>query len=247
MLHASLHEKFAAHGLNPEIFLDAGTLERFSFTDFRDIATRLHDSSLTVTLHAPFLDLSPGSVDPAVKALTRHRFEQVLGLVPVFKPRTVVCHAGYDRKRYRPWRDQWIENSLNMWSWLGERVLNEGGRLVLENVYEHGPEDIRILFENLEAQRVGFCLDTGHQAAFSGTSLETWLESMDPFLEQLHIHDNFGNWDDHLGLGQGNIDFRVVFDHLKARGKDAPVITLEMHREEDLWSSIAYLEKMWPW
>jgi len=247
MLYESYREVFFEHRLNPEITLDAGALERFSFTDFQDMAKQLHSRSLTVTFHAPFMDLSPGSIDPAISALTRHRFEQMLELVPVFKPKTVVCHTGYDGKRYRAWRGQWIENSLEMWAWLAEQIQNEGGRLMLENVFEHGPDEMQILFENLVDRDVGFCLDTGHQAAFSSTSLETWIESLDPFLGQLHLHDNFGDRDDHLALGRGNIDFQHFFNHLKTLREDPPVITLEPHREEDLWLSIAYLEKLWPW
>ena len=46
--------------------------------------------------------------------------------IPFFKPKTVVCHFGYDLKRYESFRDEWIENSLETWSWLGEH-LNELG------------------------------------------------------------------------------------------------------------------------
>jgi sugar phosphate isomerase/epimerase len=247
MLFESHLELFLQNRINPEIALSADALERFSLTDFRNVAAQLHEHGLSVTLHAPFMDLSPGSPDPAVRALTRHRFEQMLELVPIFKPKTVVCHAGYDRKRYWPMRDAWIENSLEVWSWFGAGILNAGGRLMLENVYEHSPEDIRMLFEKLENQSVGFCLDTGHQAVFSTTSLEVWIESLHPYLGQLHLHDNQGSQDDHLALGQGKIDFQPIFNHLKNRRNEPPVITLEPHRESDLWLSIEYLESIRPW
>jgi len=247
MLYESFIELFIEHGLNPEIALDSEALERFSFADFSDIAAQLHKHSRTISIHAPFMDLSPGSPDPAIRALTRHRFEQTLELVPLFKPKTVVCHTGYDRKRYLSLRDAWIENSLEIWSWFGTRIRNEGSLLMLENVYEHGPEDIQILFENLRDQSVGFCLDIGHQVVFSSTSLETWMESLGPYLGQIHLHDNRGEQDDHLALGRGKIDFPLFFNHLKTRKKVPPLITIEIHSEKDLWPSIEYLEKIWPW
>lgn len=247
MLYESYLDMFLTNGLNPEIGLDCTALENFSFSQFSNIADRLHQRGLSITLHAPFIDLSPGSPDPAVRALTRHRFEQVLKLMPLFKPKTVVCHAAYDSKRYRVFRDQWIENSLQTWFWLSKRVRDEGGVLMLENVYEHGPDDILILFESLADQRVGFCFDTGHQAAFSRIALEKWIESLGPFLGQVHLHDNCGNQDEHLALGRGNIDFPMLFEHLKSIKKDPPVITLEPHRKGDFWPSIEYLAKVWPW
>lgn len=247
MLYESYLDMFLTNGLNPEIGLDCTALENFSFSQFSDIADRLHQRGLSITLHAPFIDLSPGSPDPAVRALTRRRFEQMLELIPLFKPKTVVCHAAYDWKRYGAFRDQWIENSLQTWLWLSKRVRDEGAVLMLENVYEHGPDDMRIIFESLADHSVGFCFDTGHQAAFSRSALETWIESLGPFLGQVHLHDNCGNQDEHLALGRGNIDFPLLFEHLKSIKKDPPVITLEPHREKDFWPSIEYLEKVWPW
>jgi len=247
MLYETYLSRFIEYGINPEIGFDAAALEHHSLSDIGRIAEVLRERGLSITLHGPFMDLSPGSPDPDVRALTRHRFEQTLQLVAPFRPKSVVLHAGYDGKRYRDMRDSWIENSLEIWSWLGARIRDEGATLVLENVYEHGPEEIRILFENLGDHGVGFCLDTGHQAVFSRTPLETWVDSLAPYLGELHLHDNCGKQDDHLAMGQGNIDFQRIFKQLKDRRKDLPTITLEPHKEEDLWLSLEYLEKIWAW
>ncbi|MCD6353510.1 MAG: sugar phosphate isomerase/epimerase [Proteobacteria bacterium] len=247
MLCDSYLNRFIKQRLNPEIGLDAAVLERYSLSDFTDIAKEFHNHSLTITLHAPFIDLSPGSPDKSIRAVTRHRFEQVLQLVPIFKPETVVCHVGYDRERYSFIKDIWFENSLKMWSWLGTRIGNEGSLLMLENVYEDNPEDIKTLFNNLKNQNAGFCFDIGHQAVFSSVPLVNWLEFLGSYLGQLHMHDNCGKEDEHLAMGQGSINFQPLFDYLKSRRKNPPVITLEPHREEDLRPSLKYLEKFWTW
>ena len=97
MLYDTYLERFLEYDLNPEIGIDAEALERFDFSDFRRIAEKLHDHHLSITLHGPFIDLSAGSTDPAVKAVTRSRFKQLLKLAPAFRPRSVVCHAGPTR------------------------------------------------------------------------------------------------------------------------------------------------------
>ena len=112
MLWDSYIELFIKNGLNPEIGLDAISLEQFSLDNFKNIAHRLHKQNLSITLHGPFIDLSPGSSDPEVMELTRHRFEQLLKLVPLFKPKTVICHAGYDWNRYGYLKEEWVEKSL---------------------------------------------------------------------------------------------------------------------------------------
>lgn len=238
---------FIRHRLNPEIGFDANALDRYSLSDFSAIAQQLHEQGLTVTIHGPFMDLSPGSPDPAIGAVTHQRFEQVLRLISMFKPKTVVFHAGYERKRYAFMRDIWIENSLKMWSWLGSRIKDAGAVLMLENVYEDGPEDIKVLFENLKNDSVGFCLDVGHQAVFSTTPLEIWLEALGPYLGQVHLHDNNGKKDDHLALGKGKVNFKPLITYFKTQTQNPLVITLEPHRKEDLWSSFESLEKIWPW
>ncbi|MBW2617228.1 MAG: sugar phosphate isomerase/epimerase [Deltaproteobacteria bacterium] len=247
MLTEGYLDLFVQQGLNPEIGFDATALDRFSLSDFSGIAEQFHRAGLTTTLHAPFVDLSPGSTDPHVRAVTRNRFEQILQLVPLFQPKAIVCHIGYDDKRYWYFKDLWVENSVEMWSWLGQSVQAEGALLMLENVYEHGPNDIRVLFERLENQGIRFCLDTGHQAVFGHVSLETWVDSLGPYLGQLHLHDNSGAKDDHLAMGRGTVDFQALFKQLRAMRKDPPLITLEPHREEDFRPSIEYLEKIWPW
>jgi sugar phosphate isomerase/epimerase len=247
MLYESYLERFLKYRLNPEIGLDAEALDRYCLSDFERIAETLYNAGLFITLHGPFVDMSPGSPDPKISRVTRDRFEQVLRLIPIFRPRTVVFHMGYDPKRYYYMKDIWVERSLELWSWIAQCVQNEGSSLMLENVYEHGPDDIRILFETLGRQRAGFCLDTGHQAVFSRVPLDSWVDSLGPFIGQLHLHDNSGTQDDHLGLGQGRIDFKGLFIHLNAMKGNPPIITLEPHREKDLWPSLQYLEKLLPW
>jgi sugar phosphate isomerase/epimerase len=249
MLYDTYLDKFIANGLNPEIGLDATALDRFSHDDFSRIAAALRKYSRSVTFHGPFIDLNPGSPDSAVRRVTEQRFDQLLELVPLFKPISVVCHAGYDAKRYDYFKDAWLEASLEVWSRLADRLAENGARLMLENVYEHGPEDMRTHFERLKRHGVGFCLDAGHVSAFSQTELDIWLEVLGPYLGQLHLHDNFGSSDAHLAIGSGTINFSKIFKHLKnsTHDGDRPIFTLEPHQESELWPSLEYLSRAWPW
>lgn len=247
MLYDSYLSLIMEYGINPEIGFDATALDRFSSSDFEYIAKQIHERGLIITLHSPFMDLSPGSPDPAVLALTRHRYEQMSQLVPIFQPKTVVCHSGYDHKRYWGLKDTWIKNSQDFWSWFAQRIIKDGAVLMLENVFEHNPHQFLELYEGLRELHVGFCLDTGHQAVFSRVDLSTWLEVLGGDIRQIHLHDNSGNSDDHLALGKGKVDFRMLFEYLRYAKTHPPIITLEPHREEDLWPSLEYLESIWPW
>ena len=81
MLFESYIDYFIKYRLNPEIGIDAAALDSFSISDFNAIAQQLHKHNLNITLHGPFMDLSPGSQDSAVRQVTRYRFAQLLNLV----------------------------------------------------------------------------------------------------------------------------------------------------------------------
>ncbi len=247
MLKKGYLDKFLEYGLNPEIGFDAEALDHLTVSVAEAIAKQLHRAGRTITLHGPFMDLSPGSPDPNIQEISRKRFEQLASLVPVFKPRTVVCHTGYDHKRYWPIKEQWIESSLELWEPLAAAMQREGTCLMLENVYEKGPSEILPLIENLKSFGVGFCLDIGHQAVFGTASLRRWVQSMSPHLQQLHLHDNNGQRDDHWALGLGNINIEQLFSDLDSLKIRPLAVTLEPHREEDLSPSLEYLAPIWPW
>jgi sugar phosphate isomerase/epimerase len=247
MLHETYMGAFLERRLNPEIGVDAAALESRSIGDFGEIAKALKGQGLSVTLHGPFMDLAAGSPDPAVRALTRSRLDPMVRLAGLFDAKAVICHAGYDRRRYGSLQEVWLEKSLEVWSWLGERVQEAGSRLMLENVYEDGPQDLLRLLQALDRLNVGFCLDTGHAAAFSRTGLDEWVRVLHPYLGQLHLHDNHGDMDEHLALGEGSIDFEGFLRQVRARKASAPLVTIEPHREEDLMPSLVYLERVWPW
>ena len=247
MLWDRYADRFLQTGLNPEVGIDSAAMDRFSRADFAAMARRFRQREVTITVHGPFLDMCPGSPDPKVRAVTCERFEQLLELLPLFEPKTVVLHAGYDWKRYGYVREVWLENSLQTWRWMAERLNALGSRLMLENVYESRPEEIRVLFEQLAGLGVGLCLDTGHLTAFGNASVLEWADAMADHLGQLHLHDNHGDNDQHLALGRGGIDFPALFERLAVLYPTPPVVTLEPHEEDALEPSLAYLEKIWPW
>lgn len=247
MLREGYLGKFLKSRLNPEIGFDASALDAISVPEAEAIAEQIHRAGLSSTFHGPFMDLSPGSPDPEIRGITEKRYGQLASLVPCFKPKTVVCHTGYDHRRYWAIRDQWLESSLEIWRPLALEMQRNGTRLMLENVYEQTPSEMLSLLENLAGCGVGFCLDIGHQAVFSSTPLKQWVKRLAPYLEQLHLHDNMGTRDDHWALGRGNIDIHGLFRDLISARVRPTAVTLEPHREEDLWPSLEYLAPIWPW
>lgn len=239
-------EHFLGRRLNPEIAFDAEALDGSDAAAVRRVADALRAAGVRVSFHGPFVDLAVGSSDPAVRAVAARRFEQILALVPRFRPVTLVAHAGYEWRRHEYFRPVWMEHSLRFWSQLARRLAPLGCRLVLENVFERGPAEMAELLEPLAAEGVGLCLDVGHAAAFGEEPPAAWVERLGRFVGELHLHDNDGRRDEHLPVGRGRIDFGPLLAKLWAMLPAPPLVTLEVHRPGDLEESLAGLARVWP-
>ena len=235
-------ERVLDFGLQPEIYFNGLTLDHLSWAEVRKTSRELSRKNLSVTFHGPFRDLNPGAVDEKVREVTFRRFEQVLALVPLFQPRAIVFHPGYDRWRYDNNVDLWLEKSLLTWKPLVERAEALSVKLAIENVFEDHPSSLLKLFSALGSPWAGYCLDAGHGNLFSQGAITQWLDFLGSHLVEIHLHDNNRHADEHLPLGEGNIDFAAIFAHLR-KNQRTPILTLEPHLAEHLEPSLLALQK----
>jgi len=217
--------------MNLEIGFDCFALDRFNRKDYWKIADRLGNAGVSLTFHGPFYDLRPGAVDPRIREVTVERFRQVFDLVPLFRPRTIVFHASFDRNYYTSHEERWIRNSVKTWIPLIELAEKRDTVLCVENVYEMDPCLLKRLFLEIPTTpRFRFCFDTGHCNAFAKTAPLPWLQSLGSYLAEVHLHDNKGEEDEHLPVGEGNFPFAILGSYLR-ENNIRPIYTLEPHTE----------------
>lgn len=232
--------------LNPEIYFSHYVLQSLDKSQCIKTAQMLKDAGLQVTFHAPFMDLRPGALDDTIQKTSLDRIKQAFDLAQYFQPLKIVCHPSFDERYYVDCDDLWLENSVRFWRQLIPMARDAGSIIALENVYEKEPHIMRRLLEALESDQVCFCFDTGHFNVFSTAPLRTWLAEMGPYLGHLHLHDNFGKYDDHLPVNTATFPFDRFFKELK-KLKVKPTATLEAHKPDHLWQSLANLSKMSLW
>ena len=238
-----LLDLFLRNQIRPEIGLEGDCLWNTPSAAFKDLAHRLEDAGLACTLHAPFHDLVPGGFDTRIIALTREKLRRAFDLLAVFKPRSIVCHLGYEEHKHADDRERWLEVSSKTWKELMPQAAAAGVPVMFENTYETGPEIHSALFSRLKAHSPRFCLDTGHVLAFSSTPWQDWLRCLGPWLGQLHLHDNDGNGDSHMAVGDGRFDFRGLFLGLKTI-RTPLLFTLEIRSRRDLRTSFTTLDRL---
>ena len=222
-----------AHHINPEIFFSAETLDHLIWEELAAQSQTLHKAGLACTIHAPFLDLNPGALDPTIRAATLRRFQQVFQAAGLLRPRVTVFHPGFDELRYGDNRVAWLKNSISFWQELLPRAKEIGCIIAVENIFEKEPSTLLGLMEAIDDPCFRHCFDVGHWNMFTTASIESWLAELGPYIAECHLHDNHGHSDEHLPLGEGLIDFHKVLKLLNHYAPDA-VWTIEAHSKERL-------------
>ena len=230
-------------GIQPEIGLEGELLYTEPEENFVAVARALRTAGLSCTLHAPFFELYPGSLDSRIRQVSRAKLALAFDLLPIFRPQSIVCHLGFEENKHSYKEEAWFRHSLAAWEPLARRAGQAQTTLMLENTYEQGPEQIKKMLITLASPHARFCLDVGHVLAFAKNRWQDWLPEMTPYLGQLHLHDNHGDRDLHLAIGEGIFDFHSLFDYLR-REKIFPLLTLEPHQPGGRQKSLDALERL---
>lgn len=219
--------------LNPEIYFDGEAIDTFKENDAHSIKRALTSKELSITIHAPFMDLSPGAVDTKIRKATRDRLYEILHIAAFFLPKLIVFHPGYNKWLFDGNVNLWLENSLTTWQPVAKTAEKLGIPLAVENIFEEEPLGLSQLIAGVNSPTFNFCFDTGHFHLFSSVPMEAWFISLGPYIREVHLHDNCKASDDHLPMGDGDIDFALFFHLIKRYGVN-PIYTIEPHKVEDL-------------
>ncbi len=230
------------HQFYPEIYFSGDDLDTCHEEEARQLAETLLGNDLLCTIHGPFMDLSPGGVDRRIKEVTFDRFSRTIELGSLFKPRAIVFHPGYEKWKFDGNINIWLESSLSTWLPLVKEAKERGLILAIENVFEENPDPLRMLLQKIGSPNFRFCFDSGHCHVFSKSPLSQWIETLGEYLVEVHLHDNQGEMDDHLPIGEGRFDFKELFKLLAFQGIK-PIYTIEPHEEDHLWRSLKAIKR----
>ena len=237
---ASRLDDFLAQRQNAEIAFKGQDLDTLDPELLERTADGFRTAGLSLTVHAPFLDLNPGALEPYVFEATAIRYRQTLAAADRLGAKLVVFHPGYEYWKYGG-RDQlWLDASLEFWPTIIELAEQFELRLALENIYETIPDTLVQLLDTLDSPLFGHCFDAGHWRLFSDQTLDDWFAALAHRTIHLHLHDNVGTGDDHLPVGEGDIDFARLF-RLVERLPAAPSMTLEARSSEEAERSLKNL------
>lgn len=192
----------------------------------------------TASVHGAFIDVNPASGDPSFQELSRQRCRESCEIALALGAGNLVFHSS----AFPFLRGAYLENwAAGCASFYEELAGHYPVRLYIENAQDLDPEPLRKLMEKVRSDRIGICLDIGH-ANYSRVPVSQWFEELGQWIQYLHLSDNMGQYDDHLPLGQGLIDWELVDGLWKSLGRDI-IITLETGSLESTKESIDFLRK----
>jgi len=234
--------RLRAAGVGPELYFSAETLDALTPNEAERTAEALRAAGVgSLTFHAPFRDVWPGAQDEEARRFAVRRLSQAISLAPVFRPEGVVIHGGYFGWLFDFRADEWLAAARRTFSELAEAAEKADTRLYVENVFDEAPDHLVRLREAVGSPRLSYCFDPGHAALFSRIPLPQWAEAFGEGIGLLHVHDNRGQRDDHLPVGEGTINFRgVLLSVLDAGAR--PILTVEPHREPHFARSVSGLK-----
>ncbi len=193
---------------------------------------------LKLTVHSPFADINIASPSPVLRRTILRRLEKSISHASQLDCRLWVFHPGLKTgvSYFYPGLD-W---QLNMES---VRVLlkvarKHGVKIAIENVPEPHPflmksvQDFSRFYSELD-EDIGLVLDIGH--ANLNHQIQEFITQFSDKIVHMHVSDNDGVQDIHLGLGYGTVNWKTVAEAIKKIGYSGVIILESVeHVEESL-------------
>jgi sugar phosphate isomerase/epimerase len=223
-----------------EIYFNNETIDNTSHQDVKEVKGILKDAGIGCTVHAPFMDLSPGGVDKAVRSITKDKLKKSVEMANILDALGIVCHGGYNKWYFDGHKQIWLDGSLDTW----QEMLQAAGKglpVIIENIFEEEPSTLIELFGHFKDKGLYYCFDSGHFNLFSTVSLEEWLTPLREMIREMHLHDNHGTSDEHLPVGEGTFPFRELKRFIK--GLNNVIYTSEIHGEARAIEAIKNLKE----
>ena len=178
--------------------------ERPSDRRLRDLR---ESRDLTRTIHAPYGDANPGSLNEGRRRATRDRIVEALDTAAAIGARAVVVHGGSVTRSYPDRVKSYArEQAIRTIREAARHADDVGVPLRVENqpvkrkprYNTSTPENLVAFLDDvgLDTDYLGVTLDVGHATA-SGVDYESFVETFGDRIVVAHLHDNDGTADDH--------------------------------------------------
>jgi sugar phosphate isomerase/epimerase len=223
--------------------LDEG-LHRLQNARIKVLKEIAESRELKLTLHAPFADINIATPNRALRKTILKLQKNSILHAHELDCRVWVFHPGLKTgvSSFYP-GEGWQFNLDSV-----RELLSFARKYDVEIAIENVPEPYPFLMKNVEdfsrfydelGEEIGLTLDIGH--ANLNNQIPDFISRFSDKIVHVHASDNDGTGDSHLGIGNGNIDWKSVAEMMKEAGY-RNVIMLES--VEQVEASLQSLKKL---
>ena len=202
----------------------------------------LENYNLKYSIHAPFIDVNIASVQDKSRLNSVEQIKSSIDLANKIDAESVVVHPGLTsflpNKYFKNEVDNFAKESMIE---LGAYADDLGVLATFENMPSFNTMifyDMEELNEFLTSNGLYMTLDIGH-ANHSGYGAD---EMYFDCIKHVHIHDNFGDDDAHLTLGEGSIELNSIVNTLEKNNYDG-IYIIEVNNYDSIKNSYEYMKK----
>ena len=205
------------------------------------------DGLTPLSSHGPFLDLFATSPDPRIVEVCQDRHARALEASIAVGASVYVAHLNsIPLIRNRSYVDRFVDRVVDFWLPFADEARRGGVTIVLENLWEEGPELQKSVARTADHQSLKASFDNGHALVFSERPASEWIEVLGADLHHCHLRDNDGSADQHLPVGRGIERWDRLFAALDASAPEALVV-LESDRVARNAESLAAAGELLGW
>ena len=202
----------------------------------------LESYDLKYSIHAPFMDVNIASLQSQTRLSSIEQIKSSIDLANEINAEAVVVHPGvtsflpnkYFKKEVYGFANESIKE-------IGDYAKDLGVLATIENM----PNFETMIYQNmidlnkvLEENEMYMTLDIGHANHVGYSADEMIFDS----IKHVHAHDNFGDDDAHLPLGEGSINLKHIIDTLESKNYKG-IYILEVNDYDSIKKSFEYMKK----
>ncbi|WP_458404448.1 sugar phosphate isomerase/epimerase family protein [Methanobrevibacter sp.] len=207
-----------------------------------NIETDLLESyNIKYTIHAPFMDVNIASLQEKSRANSIGQIEDSIDFANEINAEAVVVHPGLTSflpNKFFP--EKVIQTANESIKEIGEYSKDSGVLTTIENM----PDFPSMIYKNmyelndlLVSLDMFMTLDIGHANHMGYCAGEMNFDS----IKHVHAHDNFGDDDAHLALGEGSIELNTIINNLENKNFDG-IYILEVNDFDSIKKSYEYMK-----
>lgn len=169
--------------------------------------------NMEISAHAPLSDINIGSLNPTMRKESLSQIFDTIRIASELNIPLLIIHPGH----YSPLgviaKEEVKSICKESVKKIGKFCKDYGVRVALENMPKqdftmcHTLEELTAISDG----NVELCFDVGH--ANTAKCIDDFMNYTKGFAD-VHLHDNFGEKDEHLQIGRGKIEFKKILPAL---------------------------------